>query len=409
MTSFDAALKQHYTDQAVEDLVYKDNPFLALVPKYENFGGRNLPIVIKYNHGGGRSSTFSVAQTNSGNSLKVEDFLLTRVKDYCIATIDSETIEASKGDPNSFMEAATAAIDGAIGTLTRALARDLFRAGWGTLGRIATGGVSSATITLDNASDVVNFEVNDVCVFSSAESTATLRNSGGGLTVLSVDRSAGTVTFTANVSTETGTVAGDYVFTKGDRQDSATPTRYKVAGLQAWCPSTAPSASESYFGVDRSVDSRLTGGRYAPSAGTPLDEILVTAAAKVGREGGRLTHFFMNFDRFADLVKTLGSKVQYVEQKASANVGFSGVRIYGARGPIDVIPDHNCPANSVFGVDMSSWKLCSLGKAVRVIDTDGNTMIRQSSADGVEIRYGFKGNLGCSAPCHNIHITISDS
>jgi hypothetical protein len=126
MTSFDAALKPHYTDAAVEDLVYKDNPFLALVPKYEQFGGRNLPIVIKYGHGGGRSASFSVAQANSGNALKIEDFLLTRIKDYCVATIDSETMEASKGDPNAFMEAATAQIDGAIGMLTRALARDIF-------------------------------------------------------------------------------------------------------------------------------------------------------------------------------------------------------------------------------------------------------------------------------------------
>lgn len=404
MTSFDAALKQHYTDAAVEDLVYKDNPFLALVPKYEQFGGRNLPIVIKYGHGGGRSATFSVAQTNSSNALKIEDFLLTRVKDYCVATIDSETIEASKGDPNAFMEAATAQIDGAIGTLTRALARDLYRAGWGTLGVI--GSVDTDTITLDEPGDVVNFEVGDVCVFADSESGDTLRNSGTGLTVESVNRSAGTVTFTASLASESA-VAGDYVFTKGDRQDSATPTRLKIAGVEAWCPASAPS-STAFFGVDRTADSRLYGLSYAPSAGTPLDEVLITAAARVGREGGRLTHFLMSFEKLAELTKILGSKAQYVDMKVG-NVGFTAIRVLTGKGAVDVVADHNCPANRIFGVDMSSWKLYSLGKAVRVIDTDGQTMLRQASADGVEVRYGFKGNLGCNAPCHNINIQISDS
>lgn len=48
MTSFQSALKQHYTNDRVENTVYKDNPLLALMPKYEQFGGKNLPIPIIY-------------------------------------------------------------------------------------------------------------------------------------------------------------------------------------------------------------------------------------------------------------------------------------------------------------------------------------------------------------------------
>ncbi len=44
MTSFAAALKVHYTPQRVENMVYRDNPLLAMLPKYEQFGGKNLPI-----------------------------------------------------------------------------------------------------------------------------------------------------------------------------------------------------------------------------------------------------------------------------------------------------------------------------------------------------------------------------
>jgi hypothetical protein len=78
LTSFDAALKQHYTDDRVEDMVYKRNPFMALVTKYENFGGRNLPIPIIYGNPQGRSKTFSNAKTRGAlTSSKITDFVLT--------------------------------------------------------------------------------------------------------------------------------------------------------------------------------------------------------------------------------------------------------------------------------------------------------------------------------------------
>lgn len=48
MTSFQSALKQYYTNDRVENMTYQDNPLLALIPKMESFGGKNLPIPIIY-------------------------------------------------------------------------------------------------------------------------------------------------------------------------------------------------------------------------------------------------------------------------------------------------------------------------------------------------------------------------
>ena len=36
MTTFAAALKQHYTNERIENMVYKDNPFLAMVSNMNN-------------------------------------------------------------------------------------------------------------------------------------------------------------------------------------------------------------------------------------------------------------------------------------------------------------------------------------------------------------------------------------
>lgn len=110
----------------------------------------------------------------------------------------------------------------------------------------------------------------------------------------------------------------------------------------------------------------------------------------------------MSYAKYAELEKALGAKVQYIDLEMNPIVGFRGVQISGPRGMIKCIPDQNCPSDQIYGLQLDSWKLYSLGKAVRVIDTDGLAMLRQANADGVEVRYGFYGNLACRAPGFSI-------
>jgi len=401
LTSFDSALKEHYTDMAVENMVYKDNPALALLPKYESFGGKSAPVPLIYGNPQGRSATFSQAQSRGAvTSSKLEDFVIRRVKDYSIATIDNETLEASKGDANAFMEAATTEIDGAINSLTRSLAIASYREGFGVIGAVGNASFATAVMTLGQSSDVTNFEVGQVLVFSQSAGGHVLRDSGDSLEVVAVDRSAGTVTLSANLSDIASIAQGDSVFIKGDRENSATPARLKVSGFSAWIPETSPT-SALFFNVDRTKDvTRLAGIRHDGSA-QPIEEALIDLASKIAREGGRPDHCFMDYSKYAELEKSLGSKVQYIDLKVTADIGFRGIMINGPRGPIKVIPDQNCPSNLAYMLQLDTWKLMSLGKAVRVIDTDGLQMLRQASADGVEVRYGFYGNLACKAPGYN--------
>ena len=138
----------------------------------------------------------------------------------------------------------------------------------------------------------------------------------------------------------------------------------------------------------------------------PTEEALIEGAAVVGREGGKLDHYFMNYAKYSGLEKSLGSKVQYVDAHANAEIAFRGIQINGPRGAINVMPDQNCASNRIFGLQLNMWKLYSLGKAVRVIDTDGLQMLRQSTADGVEVRYGFYGNMATRAPGYNVNIQV---
>lgn len=394
MTSFASSLKAHYTNDTVENMVYTDNPLLAMMTKYEKFGGKNLPIPIIHGNPQGRSASFTKAQANKTNT-QMKDFVLTRAKDYSLASIDNETIEASKGDANAFLEAATTEIDGAINSAARSLAIALYGSGSGKIGQILS--ISTNTITLAQVEDITNFEVGMTLAVSAADGGGAVKV--GTILVAGLDRDLGTVRGSVNITAAIATAAAlDFIFVDGDYDQ-------KLKGLAAWLPSSAPS-SAPFFSVDRSVDATRLGGVRVDGTNAPIEEVLVKSASRLAREGGKPDYCFMSYSKYAELENALGSKVQYVDMKVTAEISFRGVSINGPKGPIKVIPDQNCPQNRAYMLQTDTWKLYSLGKAPKILDTDGLKMLRDSNADSVEIRVGYYAQVGCRAPGYNAVILL---
>ena len=405
LTNFDAALKEYYTSEEIFNLVYKNNPAFALFKKNADFYGDSKPIVVIHGNPQGRSASFSQAQSQAANEYtRVKRFLLTRVQDYGVVHIDRETMLATGSDKGAFLDARITEINAMLSELGNTIETDLFRAGWGDRGVI--GSISTVTITLATIEDIVNFEVGQVLQLSSSQNAAVLRDSGDSVTITAVDRTLGKITCSADVATQiTGATAGDYIFIKGDRENSATPTREKIAGMDAWLPSTAPSGGDSFFGLDRSVDTtRLAGVRYDASS-QPIEEGIIDAARLLGREGGSPDHLFVSFDKFADLEKSLGSKVNYVDLKVG-DIGFRAMRIIGPTGDIKVLPARCCPSSAGYLLEKDTWAIESLKEMPHVFNDDGLQMLRQASSDGYEVRFGYYGNLACRAPGRNCRITF---
>lgn len=404
MTAFDAALKEYYTSQAVQNMVYRDQPFLAMLSKMSNFEGDSLPVPILHGNPQNRSATFATAQAGTSTSL-VKKFTLTRAKDYSMAYVDHETMMASRSDKGAFLSAATVEIDGALHSLARSLGVALFGDGTGQIGQVSAtpSSASNTVITLKSTGDITNFEVGQVINIWSATSGGTQRTSDGSVTDLTIDainRSTGTITATGQAYDGSGTIApDDYIFIKGDRGA-------KLSGLSAWLPSSSPSAT-AFFGVDRTVDEVRLAGVRSDGTGKPIEEALVDAAVILGREGGSPDVCLVSFDKFGELEKSLGSKVQYSQiDIKGAGVGFEGIRIHGPRRSINVVPDVNCPDNRAYMLQMDTWKLYSLGDAPTIFDADGTKLLRQSSADGVEVRAYYYAQLGCNAPGKNAVVLL---
>lgn len=393
LTSFDFALKQHYVDYTVKNLVYKDNPFHAVLPKYEKFGGANLPLPVTYANPQGRSATFSnaIAQKTSSKGIK---FLLTRKHDYSLANIDNETMEASMGNADAFMEAATLEIDGAIHSAARSLAISEFGKGTGTIGKISSGSsVGTPTITLADINQITNFEVGMTLQVSATDGGAART---GSVVISALNRDTGTITASGNWSAGIAAVAvGDFIFVAGD-------LNAKVDGLDAWIPLDRSGLATPFLGVDRSQDASRLAGVYMDKTGVPIEEAMIDLAARIGREGGRPDLCVLNFDNYAALEKALGSKVQYVNIKSSdAEIGFQGMQVIGPKGRINVMADQNMFNDRMYMLQLDSWKLYSLGAAPKILQSDGMKFLRVSSADAVEVRVGYYAEMGCVAPGWN--------
>ena len=406
-TTFEAALKVHYTDDRIKNLVYANNPFLAIVPKMESFGGRNLPIPIQYGVPQSRSADFVTARlARTAASSQFKEFVLTRVKDYCIATIDAETMEASIGNPNAFMEAAASEIDAALHSCTRSLATALYRDGTGVLGTgqaFGAGPLGPDQFSLTNAEDVVNLEVGMTLDFVLVAGPAV---AGLPRLIVGLDRDAGVVTMAAGTGAAWGGAGWANPVASTDQIVCAGDFNLKISGLQAWVPDAAPGAA-AFFGVDRTADATRLGGVRMAAGGLGKRQALIRGTARLAREGGRPTHCFMNHGDYAELLEEMNEKVDYAEVAAyeRGDISFAGCLLHTPTGAVRVIPDHNCPIGNVYVLQMDTWKLYSLGGAPKILQADGMRVLRETDSDGIQVRVGYYAQLGCRAPGYNLVIT----
>lgn len=403
LTNFAPVLKTIYTKQKVQNLVYKNNPAFAMLAKSEDFYGDSKKVPLIYGNPQGRSATFATAQGNKGNTASAA-FYLTRNHDYQVLSIDNETLLASENDAGAFMSARTTEIDGGFQNITNAMCVDLFGNGSGSRGQlVSTQNVALTVVTLSSKYDIVKYEVGMQLALSATDGTGSVR--AGTMFVISVDRKAGTfvVSSTAGgAATAISTciaaaAASDYIFAAGDYNA-------KLKGFKAWLPYGGAS-STSFFGVDRTVDSQRLGGVWDDLSGLPIEEALIEGASQMYLNSATIDKAFISVSKMADLVKALGTKVQYIDASIG-EVGFRGVRVQANDNVFDVYSDRNCPATSMFLLQWNTWQLASLRSAPMILNMDSLESLREATSDGIEIRLGYYAQLGCNAPGYNGHFKI---
>lgn len=382
-------------------MVYPKCPAWGMMPKGSDFVGDTWQIAFQYGNPQGASATFANGLSNI-TPTQYGKCNMSRVRSYAFAQITTEAIEATQNDAGALLRGLKREIDSAFYTSANKIGIDIWGNGGGAIGQISAGStVGTATITLANITQIVNFEVGMVLQAATTDGTSGSVESGT-VTITKLNRNTGTLTASGNWSAGIGTIAtGDYLFQQGD-------FGLCMAGIPAWVPTTDPT-STNFNGLDRTLDiTRLSGVRYLTGSGNPISEILTQTAALLCREGGTPSHVFLNPLDFAAFAQAEQTRVVYDRTKSFSNpeISFSALRFITPTGPIDVIADRNVPQGGGWMLQMDTWEFKSLNAAPRILNADGLDMLRDSSTDSYILRIGWYGNLGCTAPGWNAYFAL---
>lgn len=385
-------LKEVWSD-GLESALYTDNPAWALCPKSEDWDGSIFHCVIDVGGSNGISSTFARAKANQSPAQPLA-FNITTADRFGTWAIEHKLTVLERNSRGRVVEAMAYESKKVMDRLAASFGSLIHGNGGGSIGRISA--ISGAIATLENPDDAKNFEPGDLCYYglNSGGTSTDVLESGGPLTVSSVDFDLGKVTFTAGiVATVATAVVNGYLFRDGDFQ--AVPQ-----GFEGWNPLTIPSTA--FFGMTRTTYGIRQAGLRKDVSATVLwaDKIrdLLTYAS---RAGSSLSHLFLHPTNFASLDKELQTAKRYLEE-VNASVGFEGIKFNQQNGKsIMIHADPYAPLNVARGVNYTdgSFGYKSAGAIIQALTLDGKKdMMMDNSLNQFEGRIGGYGNTWCKKP-----------
>jgi hypothetical protein len=411
----DAILKEVYSDDGVTDEFFRENPFFALMPKKEDVTGRYYEQPVWASAGQAQSRTFGASTSGpglqSGAGISGEapyTYLVPKVENMAVANISSKLIAETSSTKGAFVDMVRAIADNQMQQLINDTSVGLFRGADINRGNVG-GSVAGTTLTFANVADAVNFELGMFLEFAVANTGTTVRALAANNTdchITKIDYIGGTATLLwTGTGTQTMTAnniaVGDYIYRAGDKS-------LGFNGFTDWIPYGGVTSSDSFLGVNRSAQAVRLAGSYLDGTAGNLEEVLEKAINQVARFGGKLSHFIMPYGQYTALANAQGAKVQLVNVKNQAtDIGFEGIEVTGANGRVVCLPDRYTPSALIAGIDINSWKLISVGKAVRTWQYDGKVWLRSYNQNGMEIRFYSLANLVCREPRANVNIKVN--
>ena len=406
--TFESLMKRLQPQKVVERLWELQYAFLSMVKKRDDFVGSQIDVPLEHSHPYASRTFASAGHGASGYAFPSSSvkYNLTRKKDYGIGRLDAETMHAARNDMGAWVRALQRESTNVLKTLQKRTAIALYRNSGGAIGKMSSvtdGDGTNDILVLDKKSDVVNFSIGQSLDFSTADGTSgsLLAQTSGKVLVRRLDFDNGYVYIGSDLDTaadydtifSSGEAETEYIFNVGDFGASCD-------GLEAWVPLTAPSAGESFNGIDRSVNIAMLAGHRLNDTSMSLEEMVQELAARIVYSGGSDLTCFMAPIQVKQFALELDTKVVR-DPGGKGRTGFRGIVVDTVAGPIEVIGDPACPENRMFLLDMSTWCLHHLEPLPHLVKDDGLARTRVSDADQVEFRYRLWFNLACTAPGRN--------
>jgi hypothetical protein len=404
LTTADAVLKQHYAPGPLLNLAAQQNPTFGLITKKnkrttQSGGGRSWTQPIRISYPGGGSSDFGTAIAATNNASGFGVFTVTRKSHYRLAKMQTELLEATESGAEDAFEDMIDELDKAIEAEANYLNFRLFRTSGGSFAKVTNSNLALTVATLDDPAGCWAVVKNDVVNLSATDGTGSLKS--GSLTVASVQRSAGTITFTANISTGVSSAAtNDFMFMAGDYGAA-------LSGFADWIPDAAPGAT-AFYGQDRSSEPEMLGGLRVDASATsqPTSETLIDMMGQAETFGANLDIMVMHPLATAGMAKQLDGKWVIVKAQGydgDADISYKGWNVSLGGQDVTIVTDRVCPQKHVYGLQTDTMTMFSAGTAPMFIQKKSGSILKVSeNSDAIEARVGEYINLSCKGPGWNV-------
>ncbi len=392
-TNFANAMKVKYGSKLEKYWYDEACPAAKLIKKQGGLGGstHNFAAAITGSNG---AVVFSTAQTGASTPT-FEQRAITPTKEYHVGKIDNLAIALSQGG-GAFEGAVEAQMGSCMQGYSTAVSHQIWGNGGGARGRVSA--ISSATITLSERADAVNFWEGLVLELSADDGLGGGGVRSGTVTVDSVDVDAGTVICTGNVTAGIAAAAtNDYIF----REDDYNAV---MKGILAWIPVSAPTGGDSFFGVDRSSHVNRMAGSRVTATGSAMEKAIFDACGSAELVGGKPDTLFLNPLKYADLVDSLDSRA-FTQVGGEGKLGVSGIKVAGPSGSIDVVSDRNCPKAYGMLTKLSDWELLYAGKGCPHFEETQGKMRVIEADDALEFRLKAYWQTRTKQPKNSVLIT----
>jgi hypothetical protein len=404
VTLLENIFKIRYSQGFAKYLAAKSD-LIAWLPLQEDFGGWKWWRTNKTNAVNG-STVFGTARANRSVP-NFERFEMTRSQDHVLVSVSCEAARASRKDEYALVQELDDAMDSANDEMAMSIENLLTGIGGGARGQIAlVGGIPAVdTILLEDPSKIYLLQEGMVIQVSNdpGEDVGDAVRAGT-VTIESINQAAGT--FTVDPDLLVGipaAVVGDYIFREGDLDAGA---QRVLQGLFAWCPATAPTAAESFFGVDRSVNvGALAGMRHDGTGGNPLDTIMY-AATLVKRNRGMADTVLVNPTKAGEIGQYALAKQKFVQKTDYAGIQLAGFSIETVCGTVGVIACPAIPEDLGMLTKRDAWLMRSLDGFPHPVDDDGQIWHLEEAADAMQARLRYYAQLCHMTPKHSCHITF---
>lgn len=334
------------------------NPVLSVMERdRDSVAGDKVYMAVRFGRQGGIANRTDSGTLPQPNSRKTKQAIFDTKNLYARIQITDKTMRASRSNRGAFVSLLEADLEDALVDSKDALSRQIYGDGTGRLAT-CTAQTSVNTLVLDNVQYITEGMIVDIMA-----SNATIKSGGGynggigggSREVLMVDSVANTITVSGAAVT---TLATDYLVVNG------------AAGLELTGFGSIFTADNTYLGIDRATN-KWWNATLQPAVGSLTEVKLQKGSDDVEKNAGGNTNFYAASYGVRRAYQSLLLNTKQIVNVMKLEGGWDVLSYNGK----PFTADKYCPAGTLFGLDLSSFRLYELSD-FNWIDDDGSVLTR---------------------------------